>query len=94
MSNVLAIIKQSAVETFPNTPRYKARFLVRSSSSNKNYMVSYDAAPGAGYWTCSCRGNIAHGQCKHLSVIGLKGRKYGHNLLSKQEVEQLNQLGQ
>lgn len=93
MSNLPSIIKSQAVQTFPNTERYKARFVVRSESSNKNYMISYDSAPNAGYWTCSCRGNISHGQCKHLTSIGVKGRKFGHNLLTPKEVNELNQLG-
>jgi hypothetical protein len=56
-------------------------------------MVSYDAAPNAGYWTCSCRGNISHGQCKHLTNMGLMGRKFGKNILSKQEVDALDRIG-
>jgi hypothetical protein len=75
--NALSIFKiQGAVQTFPDTDRYKARFTVRSESSNNLYMISFDAAPNAGYWTCSCRGNISHGQCKHLTAIGQHGRKF------------------
>jgi hypothetical protein len=75
--NLPVRITQNAVEVLPDTERYKCRFKIRSASSNKLYLVSYDAAPNAGYWTCSCRGNIAHGNCKHLSSIGLRGRKFG-----------------
>lgn len=81
MSNFLARIKSTAVELLPDSDRYKIRFKVRSSSSNRLYMVSFDNAPGAQYWTCSCRGNIRHGQCKHLTAAGLKGRAYGHQRL-------------
>lgn len=81
MENLPALIKKQAVEVLPDTDRYKCRVKVRSASSNSLYLVSYDAAPGAGYWTCSCRGNIAHGQCKHLTALGLKGRKYGRSEL-------------
>lgn len=77
MSNELARVINQSPEVLPDTDRYKCRFKVRSESSNSLYLISYDAAPNAGYWTCSCRGNIAHGQCKHLTAIGLKGRKYG-----------------
>ena len=67
----------NAVDVLPDSDRYKCRFKVRSQSSNQLYLISYDNAPGAGYWTCSCRGNISHGDCKHLHAIGLQGRKYG-----------------
>lgn len=74
------IIKENAVESLPDTERYKHRFKIRSESSNSLYMVSYDDAPNAKYWTCSCRGNIRNGQCKHLTAMGLQGRKFGKNL--------------
>mgnify|MGYP007040086188 CR=1 FL=1 len=79
--NFLAQIKRNAVELLPDSDRYKVRFKVRSSSSNQLYLISYDNAPGAQYWTCSCRGNIRHGQCKHLTACGLKGRAYGRQSL-------------
>lgn len=75
-----SLIPRNAVEVFPDTDRYKVRFTVRSESSNNKYMISYDAA--AGWWTCSCRGNIRHGSCKHLEAAGLKGRKYGKTALN------------
>lgn len=55
----------------PDDDRWKNKFHVRSASSDANYRISYDAAPGAGWWTCSCRGNISHGHCKHLAAIGV-----------------------
>lgn len=81
LQNMKALVPSTAVEVLPDSDRYKCRFKVRSSSSNRLYLVSYDAA--AGYWTCSCRGNIRHGQCKHLTAAGLKGRKYGRQLLAE-----------
>lgn len=77
MNSLMSRIQQTAVEVLPDSDRYKVRFKVRSSSSNQLYLVSYDNAPGAQYWTCSCRGNIRHGSCKHLEAAGLQGRKYG-----------------
>jgi hypothetical protein len=74
-------IRSTAVELLPDSDRYKVRFKVRSASSNQLYLISYDNAPGAQYWTCSCRGNIRHGQCKHLTAAGLKGRAYGRQSL-------------
>ena len=82
-TNALMVqIKENAVEVLPDSDRYKVRFKVRSGSSNRLYLVSYDNAPGAQYWTCSCRGNIRHGQCKHLTAAGLKGRKFGRQSLN------------
>jgi len=75
------IIPKQAVEVLPDSDRYKFRFKVRSESSNNLYLISYDNAPGAGWWTCSCRGNISHGQCKHLTAANLKGRKFGRTKL-------------
>lgn len=69
-----------ATRTFPDSDRYKGGFGVNSESSNKIYKISFDAAQGAMWWTCSCPGNIIHGQCKHLTACGLKGRRSGHQL--------------
>lgn len=70
----------AALELFPDSARYKARFTIKSESSNTKYMVSFDAAPGAMYWTCSCPGNLRWGQCKHLTAMGLKGRQFGRQI--------------
>lgn len=90
MDNALTTIRKHGIDLLPNTPRYKCRFDVRSASSNRIYRISYDAADGAGYWTCSCPGCITHGQCKHLTEMGLRGRKFGKHQLSRQEVAALN----
>ena len=75
-----AIIKPpaSAVETLPDTDRYKCRFKVRSASSNSLYLISFDTATAC--WKCSCLGCISHGECKHLRAAGLKGRTHGRDL--------------
>jgi hypothetical protein len=81
MSNIIKFQKPSnAVRAFEDTPRYKGGFGVNSESSNAVYKISFDAAPGAMYWVCSCRGYIRWGQCKHLTACGLQGRKYGKQL--------------
>lgn len=80
LSKLPLAIRRNAIEGLPDTERYKMRFTIGSASSNRVYMVSYDAAPNAMYWTCSCRGNISHGQCKHLTAMGLNGRRFGKNL--------------
>ena len=71
------VIRQLGMKALPDTDRYKKRFEVNSESSNRIYRLSFDVA--GPYWTCSCPGNIKHGQCKHLDAIGVKGRKFGKN---------------
>lgn len=89
MNALTVAIKTGQVEVLPDSERYKCRFTIRSESSNAKYMVSYDDAPGAKHWTCSCRGNMAHGQCKHLTAMGLKGRKYGKVLFEDPRKKQV-----
>jgi len=73
----------SATEILPDHAgdRHRFRFKVRSSSGNGQYVVAYDAAPGAGYWACSCPCGIHRGHCKHLDSAGLLGRRYGRSPL-------------
>jgi hypothetical protein len=77
MNKALVPYSRTALEVLPDSDRYKCRFKIKSASSNKLYLISFDAAPNAGYWTCSCPGNIRYGQCKHLTAIGAQGRKFG-----------------
>ena len=81
MTDSHAIIKapRHALRVLPDDNRYKCRFEVKSSSSDRVHRISFDAAPGAGYWTCSCQGGIRYGSCKHLEAAGLQGRKFGRD---------------
>lgn len=69
-----------AVASYPDDDRYKFGFGVASQSSGRIYKISFDSAPGALYWKCSCPGCISHGDCKHLQACGLRGRRYGKQL--------------
>jgi hypothetical protein len=71
----------TATEILPDHAgdRYRFRFKVRSSSGNGEYVIAYDTAPKARWWTCSCPGGTFRGQCRHLDVAGLSGRKYGRS---------------
>jgi hypothetical protein len=66
----------AGAEVLPGTVRYKFRHRIQSTSGNE-YVIAYDAAEGSRYWTCSCRGNVTHGHCKHLVASGVSGRKFG-----------------
>ena len=57
MGNDIALLRPpaNALEILPDNDRYKCRFEIRSESSDSVYRVAFDAAPGAGYWVCSCR---------------------------------------
>jgi len=92
MTDSHAIIKapRHALRILPDDSRYKCRFEVKSSSSDRVHRISFDAAPGAGYWTCSCPGNIRHGSCKHLEAGGLQGRKFGRD---QKTIKQLTAAG-
>lgn len=83
-----AIIKApvTAVETLPDNGYYKCRFKVQSETTNQLYLISFNSSPGTGYWMCSCRGCISHGDCKHLRAAGLRGRKHGKDLATLREL--------
>jgi hypothetical protein len=82
--NSLAVLppaaNRNAIAILPDSDRYKCRFDIRSESSDSIYRVSFDAAPGAMYFKCSCRGYIRHGKCKHLDAMGLPGRSHGKSI--------------
>jgi len=79
---VIQALKAAGVERLPDNGRWILCFLIPSESSNRLYKVSFDTAPGARWWTCSCRGNISHGNCKHLKSMGLMGRAIASSLPS------------
>jgi len=82
--NELVVLKEklrkSAIQVLPDDTRYKCRFDIRSSSSNRIYRISFDSAAGALCWKCSCPGCIRFGDCKHLKAMNLPGRKYGKSV--------------
>lgn len=71
-----------AISELSDGERYINRFLVESSSGKGKYCVSYDTSIEA--WTCSCRGCITHGSCKHLTREGLPGKPKGRAYRSKE----------
>lgn len=78
-ASIIKFVKKAALKVHPDDSRYKCRFDIPGSTGDV-HRISFDSAPGAGYWKCSCRGNIRHGKCKHLDAMGLPGRKQGKSL--------------
>jgi hypothetical protein len=76
---IIRQIKRNAIAVHGDDERYKCRFDVPGSTGDI-HRISFDSAPGAGYWKCSCRGCIRHGHCKHLTSCGLPGRSSGKSL--------------
>jgi hypothetical protein len=77
MNDLVKFRPPNGAPQLPDHKQYKGRFQVKSSSNHNLYTIAFLVGPNSNYWTCSCRGCISHGQCKHLSAAGLKGRKYG-----------------
>lgn len=77
MSDIMLRPPTYALQVFEDGDRYKCAYTVASETSNRVYKISFDM--GAEWWCCSCRGCISHGQCKHLTSAGLRGRLYGKN---------------
>lgn len=74
---IVKFVPPNGAPALPDLKQYKGRFQVKSASSHNLYTISYLTGPNSNYWVCSCRGCIGYGQCKHLTALGLKGRKYG-----------------
>jgi hypothetical protein len=70
--SIIPSLPRGFVKVEPDDDRWKNKFHVNSASSDRVYRISYDSAPGAGWWMCACRGCISHGSCKHLESIGLR----------------------
>ena len=52
----------------PNKGQWKNRFEIKSSSSDRIYVVSQNLK---GYWGCSCFQWIRFRKCKHLTALNL-----------------------
>jgi hypothetical protein len=56
-------------EKLPDNAQWTNRFEIRSSSSNRVYIVAQHKTNR--YWGCSCPGWKAHKTCKHLNTLSL-----------------------
>lgn len=67
----------------PDEGCHKLRLKVPNSSGTRYYLVSFLSGPNSNYFQCSCPGCITHGNCKHLSAMGLWGRAHRDRALQK-----------
>jgi hypothetical protein len=57
----------AGTQRLPDDTRYVGRFQFEGDSGSK-YIISYDTA--GNFWTCSCKGAVNRGECKHLKKYG------------------------
>lgn len=69
MSNNIPVIRVPEYALLPNKGEWCNRFEIRSSTSNKVYVIAQNQTKR--HWGCSCRGWINHRKCKHLEALGL-----------------------
>jgi hypothetical protein len=57
----------------PDNDQWTNRFSIKSSSSNRIYIVAQHKK--LRHWGCSCPGWRSHRRCKHLEAMGLPGNE-------------------
>jgi len=69
MNDTIAIIEIDGSVMLPDKEQWQNRFEVRSSSSNRVYIIAQHKIKK--HWGCSCPGWKAHRKCKHLTAVGI-----------------------
>jgi hypothetical protein len=69
MSAALTIRLPHDAVVLPDNKLWTNRFEIRSSSSNRVYIIAQNKTKG--HFACSCPGWLSHRTCKHLKAIGL-----------------------
>ena len=68
MSQDIAIFaRQNGITLLPDNDQWTHRMEIRSSSSDRLYIVAQNKANGT--WGCSCPGWKIHRKCKHLTAM-------------------------
>lgn len=80
MANLTTVRPPPGAVMLPDEGRYKMRMDIPSSDGSRYYRVAYNIS---GWFCCSCRGCIRHGQCKHLSAMGLWGKLNADRALAR-----------
>jgi len=69
MADTAITIRIPAGELLPDNKLYTNRFKIRSSSSDREYVIAQSKS--GRWWSCGCFGFIRHGHCHHLEELGL-----------------------
>jgi hypothetical protein len=74
MFDLLKTLSKMGATALPDTDGWQNRFQIRSSSSDRVYVVAQSRANG--HWSCSCPASIyakggRRGACKHLRALGV-----------------------
>lgn len=79
MMSSLPTIRVSQSLRLPDNRQWTNRFEIRSSSSNRIYVVAQNIAKR--HWACSCPGWIGHRNCRHLKALGLPSYERPYEVL-------------
>jgi len=64
MANDIQVRQPAGSKRLPDNEQWTQRFEIRSSSSNRLYIVAQNKQNGL--WGCSCPGYLSNRKCKHL----------------------------
>lgn len=64
---VEALAREVGARALPDDQRYKNKLEIRSESSTRLYVVSWDTATTQ--WACSCPGWLRFRRCKHIATM-------------------------
>ena len=65
-------------QKLPDNAQWQHRFEVKSSSSNRKYVIAQNKDKR--HWGCSCPGWRTHRNCKHLAAVGLPSHERPHEV--------------
>ena len=69
MSNTGLVLRVPQGVKLPDNAQYTNRFEIKSSSSNRVYIIAQHKT--GRWWACSCPGWIRYKKCRHLEALGL-----------------------
>lgn len=81
MTKMTVVTRPAGSVKLPDNAQYTNRFEIRSSSSNRIYVIAQSKS--GRWWACSCPGWIRHKDCKHLRALGLAGNYAPQEIMMK-----------
>lgn len=76
MSSELVIHRPPGSVALPDNQQWCNRFEIRSSSSNRVYIIAQNIKKR--HWACGCPSWRRYRHCKHLNILGLPGLEKPH----------------